>query len=157
MTSTHRWMWASLLVALVTGASVGVLADRVVSRDTVEPSRHHRSSGTVWFDCDQEEEDPTNAHMAGRKKWFERLGRELGLDESQEARIRTLFEEHGGRASEFWQRTRSEYCQMSDSLRADVRSVLSDEQIEKLEERIARRRSKRQAAERSGDPGSERP
>ena len=156
MSPTHRWMWTSLIVALATGASVGVLADRVVSREANPAASSDRPSGTVWFECDETDEAP-NGHDAGRKQWLERLGRELELDESQEALIQASFAEHGERAREFWERTRSEYCEMRDSLRSDVRSILTDEQIEKLEERFARHRQKRGAAEATGSAGVEKP
>ena len=157
MTGTQRWMWTSLLVALVTGASLGVLADRVARAPHDEAPPPARTS-TVWFECDEaEDEEARAAHGAKRGKWLDRLSEDLRLDEAQEREIRSLFSEHGERANDFWQRSRNEYCQMRDSLRADVRSVLTDEQIEVLEERIAKRRTEQPARKDGGSGGSQKP
>jgi hypothetical protein len=138
MRKSWLWMATAIGMVVIAGGSVGVLADRILHRDSVAKPEHARTSA-LWFDC-QEQPSPL-AEERGRE-WLERrlveLQQELDLDARQVAELRSTMERHGALAREFWTATRQEYCENRDQLRDDVRALLDEAQQRRFEERLKR-------------------
>ena len=148
MRRTPKWIWISLVLTLVAGASVGVVADRtVLSRGHTAGAVRSTAAGTLWFDCDEAESAVAPSGHRGRSERMARVKERLRLDEGQVGDLRVVFERHGASARDFWQRTRSDYCEMRDELRGDVRSLLRQDQRAAYDEllREIRARHKRRA------------
>jgi hypothetical protein len=164
MSGSWKWIVAALALTLVAGASLGVVADRVLLRDK-EAARgpSNAPEGTIWFDCSlaagpEERPDPEQRaaeHRAWRDRRLVEMREDLGLDDEQVAAIGAVFDSHRDLAHDYWDRTRAEYCGMRERLRQDVRGELRPEQREGFEERLRRidaRARARLAAPASGDP-----
>jgi hypothetical protein len=146
MSGSWRWIVAALALTLVGGASLGVVADRVILRDGSDrPGPGGAPEGTIWFDCSlagaDERPDPEQRaaeHRAWRDRRLADMRADLGLDDEQVAAVGAVFDSHRDLAHDYWDRTRAEYCGMRESLRRDVLELLRPEQREGFEERLRR-------------------
>jgi uncharacterized membrane-anchored protein YhcB (DUF1043 family) len=139
MSSTWRWRVTAIAMVIIAGASVGVLADRMLHREPAETTRPR--SGAIWFDCAKQPTPPGEARAeidAGRARRIADIQQELDLDPTQVEDLRATMERHGTLAHDFWDRTRIDYCQMRDQLRDDVRALLHEDQQPKFEQRLRR-------------------
>lgn len=136
-------MWLSLILALVIGASAGVIVDRIAAHDRLR-ARDHRSDSAgsfVWFTCDGRnvEEDPAYPYRSEHRDYLVRgLRRRLDLDADQVARLETLLEGKRQEARLYWTETRDSYCRMQSAFRGDIRSLLRPEQAETFDELLRR-------------------
>jgi hypothetical protein len=163
MSGSWKWIVAALALTLVAGASLGVVADRVLLRDKAA-ARGPSSApeGTIWFDCSlagaEDRPDPEQRaaeHRVWRDGRLADMREDLGLDDAQVAAIGAVFDSHRDLAHDYWDRTRAEYCGMREQLRQDVHGVLDPEQREGFEERLRRIDAKARArltAPAAGDP-----
>lgn len=140
MSKTWLWMATAIGMVVIAGGSVGVLADRILHRDTDSRPERVRTSA-LWFDCAEEPTPPAEVEER-RREWRERrivdIQGELGLDEQQVQALRATMERHGELSRGFWSSTRRDYCEMRDLLRDDVRGLLDGEQLPRFEERLQR-------------------
>jgi hypothetical protein len=146
MSGSWKWIATALALTLVGGASLGVVADRVILRDQRgEPGRGAAPEGTIWFDCSlpgaDERVGPEQRaaeHRAWRDSRLADMRADLGLDDQQVAAIGAVFDSHRDLAHDYWDRTRAEYCTMREGLRQGVLEVLRPEQRDGFEERLRR-------------------
>ncbi|REJ77080.1 MAG: DUF1109 domain-containing protein [Acidobacteria bacterium] len=134
----RRWMFLALASVLVLGASLGILGDRLVlAADPPEPSAP--VTGEIWFDCSRQPEPRSQAERAlKRAEHVQKIDAELALEPAQEAAIESLLEEHGNLSRVFWDDTRERYCERLQTIRDDVREMLTPRQLELFEARIDR-------------------
>jgi hypothetical protein len=136
--AAKRWMFLALGSVLVIGTGLGVLGDRLVlAADPVELATP--VSGEIWFDCANEPEPPSEGERAERRaKHLRTVDAELGLDDEQEAAVAAVLADHGKVSREFWEATRTEYCDHLSSIRQQVRVMLTPEQQSLFDARLAR-------------------
>jgi len=143
MLQRRGWMWLSLILALVIGASGGVIADRIAARQRLR-DRDHRSdsSGTfVWFTCDGRnlEDDPAYPYRSEHRDYLLRgLRKRLDLDPDQVAELQTVLEDKRQEARLYWTETRDSYCRMQSSFRGDIRALLRADQAATFDELLRR-------------------
>ncbi len=153
----RKWLLLGLPAVLITSVIVGVAIDRplalpvaVVDADKEATDSNDR---LPEFDCEDRSVAPyvqSANTKAGHMEW---LTRELRLTPEQVVSVSSVFDDSSYRADEFWRATRDRYCELRDRLRADIRAVLTAEQVVALERVIEERRLEREAttASRSGD------
>jgi hypothetical protein len=146
MSGTWKWIVIAVALALVGGASLGVVADRVMLRDRpARPGFENAPEGTIWFDCSltaqESRHDPAQRaadHRAWRDQRLADMREDLGLDDAQVTAIAEVFDDHRDLAHDYWDRTREEYCGMRESLRQGILEQLRPEQRGGFEERLRR-------------------
>lgn len=133
------WRGLALLSVLLIGASLGVLAERLVLAEEPAPSQGERSTGEIWFDCTQAPRVRTDEESAMRRsRWVADVRQALSLDDRQTEAVDGLLIEHSVTSRAFWDETREMYCTMQGTLRQDVRELLRPEQMPLFEDRIRR-------------------
>ena len=157
--NTRRWMFISLALAVAAGGSFGVVADRLVLQEEPKSKKTQRAGGSMWFSCDEDESGGSGRdhHSKRNRRMIEGMSEDLGLSADQVVQLEQILDRHGREAREFWYRTRGEYCSQREAMRSDIRSILTEEQLPRLEQRIRRWREKRRsgsgAAPWQGDGG----
>jgi len=97
------------------------------------------------------------AEMRHRDVFVERLVETIDPEPEQEEVVRDILTRHSERFSEMSERFRSETTALLDSLKAELDTVLTDEQKARLEEKASRvRRASRHHYPRGHKPGDER-
>jgi hypothetical protein len=137
MSKSWRWMATAIGMVIIAGGSVGVLADRMLHRETDAKSDPPRS-GAIWFDCAEQPKPEPEERAADRAAWLADIQQELNLDAAQVEELQATMQRRWELAREFWNRTRLDYCQMVDQLRDDVRVLLREDQLPRFEERLRR-------------------
>jgi hypothetical protein len=124
---SKAWALTLLLVVLLMGGVAGAAIDRmfVSNRGTVE-NRDRRDG-----DRDQ------------RRSYIDWLAEELTLTEGQRSEIEVLVERYRERVSDQWKEMRPRFEEFKTQLRADIRAVLSDEQLEVYEALLAEEAERR--------------
>jgi len=117
----RKWMWVVLGLTLLSGVGVGVALDRLVLDPAVE------SQGQ------------SHDRAEHRRRYVLRLERELGLSQEQKAQLEEALEAHGKRARECRESARSEYAELRERFRDDVRALLTPEQRGRFDEMLARK------------------
>ena len=144
--SRQTWMWSSLSLALVVGAGLGVIADRVLLNGApayADAKAAPQKTSPLWFICDQrgsldiEDEPGYGYNKRFRDLLLEGLSKELQLDPSQHAEVEAFLEERRHDAHEFWENSRHAYCDMRDGFRHDLRAMLDDRQQLRFDELMA--------------------
>lgn len=110
-----------LILTFAAGAAAGVAGDR------------------LWFDGPTDAPPTADSQRAEAKDdrrkdkpktTIERFADELGLTETQRARIEEILTQHREAVHEMWSETRPRYRALVDSARAEIEAVLSEEQTE---------------------------
>ena len=122
---SRNWMWATLLLTLVLGMSLGVLLDRFVfneARGDTQRSRGHRGHGGRFID---------------------RLESELRLSPEQRENLEQILTVNREKADAFWEETRSSYSELRKEFRQVIRDSLAPEQQKRFDEMLAAEDAKR--------------
>lgn len=135
MSAARRWMWATLLVTLVTGAGLGVLVDRLVLLPTVHSSARDGS-------------DRRGEHREHGRRLMETLRAELELSEDQAAALEEVMSANHETARSFWRESRREFDTLRQRFRSDIRALLTEEQNERFDRLLAERDARHQERER---------
>jgi hypothetical protein len=141
MLQRRGWMWTSLALALIIGASAGVIADRLASDRPAPQERGSGGSGFVWFTCDGRdiEADPVYPYRPEHRDYLvRRLRKRLDLGAAQVSELETMLEEKRDAARRYWTETRDSYCHMQHSFRMDIRELLTPEQAQTYDELLRR-------------------
>ena len=125
---SRKWMWTSLLLALILGLSLGFLLDRLVSGQ-----RESRDSG----------------ERSGR--FMSRLESELDLTSGQKEQLEAVLAGNHERADAFWKQTRAAYTELRKEFRAQIRDVLTPEQQERFDAMMARADARREQRRKRED------
>ena len=119
---SRKWMWATLVLTLVLGMSLGVLLDRNIdffqSRDGNRQSRSGRFLSMLETELDlssEQKEDLTKVLAANREK-----------------------------ADAFWREARSSYAELRKEFREQIRTVLNPEQQERFDAMMAKHDAQRE-------------
>lgn len=163
--NSWKWIVTAVALALVGGASLGVVADRVMLRDQRQQrGPENAPEGTIWFDCSlgvqEARHDPAQRdadHRAWRDSRLADMRVDLGLDDAQVTAIGGVFDAHRGFARDYWDRTREEYCGMRESLRQGILEALRPEQREGFEERLRRIDERQRARLQAPQPATGNP
>jgi Spy/CpxP family protein refolding chaperone len=115
-------MWMVLGLTLLSGIGLGVALDRLVLDSAMESRGQSHDRGEH------------------RKRYVQRLERELGLSSEQKAQLEQALEAHGKNARECREGARSEYAKLRERFREDVRSLLTPEQRGRFDEMLARKK-----------------
>ena len=124
----------ALLAVFALGAAAGVLADRKLGRQPGE--RRHERSGRVpsWLNR------PESEH----RKYWSRIHDQLGLTPEQRAAVDTLLNRRARQLDAARHRMEPEMLRIMQETRAQIDSVLTPEQRQKLEEIRKERRERRE-------------
>jgi Spy/CpxP family protein refolding chaperone len=130
---SKAWAVALLIGVLLLGGAAGAAVDRLLvtrARSTAEESRRGGDRG--------------------RRDYVGWLAAELSLSETQREQIEVLVEGHREHVSTLWKEMRPRFEEFQSQLRAEIRQVLTPEQLaayeallEKEQERHSSRRSRR--------------
>lgn len=85
----------------------------------------------------------------GPDYYLTRLTRELDLDAGQQSRVRAVLDRYSAPMDSLWAEVKPRFETLRQSMRTDIRQVLTDAQRTKYEEML-----RRHDAERSNAPGS---
>ncbi|UCC48245.1 MAG: hypothetical protein JSV41_12365 [Gemmatimonadota bacterium] len=128
---SKAWALALLVGVLILGGGVGTALDRFLFRQPATAAIHER-----WRGEGERERDR-------REGYLEWLAAELQLTQDQEAQLEAIVERHREEMSAIWREMRPRFEQLRDQARAEVRALLTEEQLaayERLLEREAERR-----------------
>ena len=120
MTSSRKWMLATLGLTLVVGTGLGVALDRLL----LEREGYHR-------------------HGKQGAKLLAKLTHELDLDSEQHAALERTIASNRERAHAFWSESRAAFDTLQQQFRQDIRALLNPEQQKKFDEMVARKDKKR--------------
>ncbi len=120
MTSSRKWMWATLGLTLIVGMGFGVALDRLL----LEREGYHR-------------------HGERGAKLLAKLTHELDLNSEQQAALEKTIAPNRDRARAFWSESRTAFDTLRQKLRQDIRVLLNPEQQKKFDEMVAREDGKR--------------
>ena len=120
MTSSRKWMWAALGLALIVGMGLGVALDRLL----LEREGYHR-------------------HGERGARLLAKLTDELALDSEQQVALEKTIASNRERAHAFWSESRAAFDTLRQEFRQDIRVLLKPEQQKKFDEMVAREDEKR--------------
>lgn len=106
----------------------------------------------LWLDASPAPAAPESGNEEERrgKTVIERFSDELELTAGQEARIDTILKHYRARMHEMWKEVRPRYRTLVDSVRTEIESELTEEQV-----RQYRKLLERQADRRDHDDGDD--
>ena len=142
MLSPRSWMWSSLGLAVLVGACLGVIVDRLVLREDSAFADVTPRSEPHWFLCNEQgslniEEEPGYLFSEDiRTRILGGLRDELGLRPEQFALLESYLEESRHGAHEFWENSRHAYCDIRDAFRSEIRELLDEQQRVRWEEML---------------------
>ncbi len=113
------WIAGALVLVFLAGAAAGVFFDRLI----LSPRPVHRRSPS---------------HFPS----LEMMAKELSLTTEQQARIKDIFERNEKRFRDLRADINSHLEEIRNQLKSEIDSVLTPEQIEKLQNMIARHRDR---------------
>lgn len=156
----RKWMWLSVGLTLLVGASLGLMADRVLLRPPVTMAMARPDNGPMWFVCGERsrdvEQEPGYVYPEGfRKSLVEGLSRDLKLSDTQRVELETMLEDRRQGAREFWEDLRHAYCDVRDRFLADIRELLEPEQAALFDAMIAEDDDRSRAASQAGTEETE--
>ena len=124
---SKAWALTLLLVVLLMGGVAGAAIDRmfVSDRSTVE-NRNRRG----------DERD-------GRRNYIDWLAAELSLTDEQRSNIEVLVERYRSQVSDQWKEMRPKFEEFQTQLRAEIREVLTEDQLEAYEALLAKESERR--------------
>lgn len=138
-----KWMWLSVGLTLLVGASLGLMADRLLLRPPVAMATARPDGGPMWFVCGEGsrdvEQEPHYVYPERLRKFLiEGLSRDLSLSDTQRVELETMLEDRRQGARDFWEDLRRSYCGVRDRFLADIRDLLEPEQAALFDEMIER-------------------
>ncbi len=128
------WIAAALILIFLAGATAGVFFERLVI------------SPRTWKDRRPPGHFPT----------MEMMTEELGLSAEQQVRIKEIFERNEERFRDLRGDIRKRLTEIREQLKREIDSVLTPEQIHKLQDMIERHKKRAESSydrRRSGPPG----
>jgi Spy/CpxP family protein refolding chaperone len=130
-----------LLVTFAAGAAAGMAADRLwldapeTTAEAPEEARVERAEEPG----DRGEEHREKEKRDDRPKTtIQRFADELGLTSDQRSRIEEILSRHREEMHEMWSEVRPRFRSLMDSARADIESVLTEEQTEQYRRLLER-------------------
>lgn len=112
---SRKWMWATLVLTLVLGVSLGVLLDRNIDFQSRDGNRQSRSG-----------------------RFLSMLETELDLSSEQKEDLTKVLAANREKADAFWREARSSYAELRKEFRQQIRSVLNPEQQERFDAMMAK-------------------
>lgn len=141
---------AGLLLTLTfaAGAAVGVAGDRL----QVIPGVARASEPA------EESTRPEGERRGARQTTIERFADDLGLTDQQRAEIETILDEYRSSTKSLREAVQPRYMSLIDSIRGQIESVLTGEQVEQYRDLLeqARDRSRERRGADPGEPGADR-
>ncbi len=134
------WIVVSLVAVFAIGVAVGYFGERYVVHKRHEEARGGKGDG-------RPPHFPT----------VETMAKDLGLSLDQQARIREIFKNNEPRLEALGQEVHAHLGQLREQLMAEIKAVLTPEQIAKLDARLREFREKRKKENDSSrrDPSRE--
>lgn len=126
---TRLLLWLVLAVAFVLGAATGAALDATYRLKAGDPCRDEHGEG----------------RGGGRNRGaaFEEMRRELNLTDEQAAQVRSILEETRGEYRALREETRPRYDRIRHGARERIRALLTPEQRERFDKRMAERDARR--------------
>jgi hypothetical protein len=125
--NSRKWIGATLFAALLLGVGVGVLLDRFVLLPSVAGDVSPRRG----------------RHEDHGRKFRARLHEELALSAEQQARLDEVLGRNHEIAERFWKESRERFDDLRVTFRADIRELLTAEQVVKFDRLLAEHDEKR--------------
>ncbi len=114
MMRSRKWMWATLVLTLILGMSLGVRLDR---------NLHFWSHG--------------HDSESRSRRFMSMLEKELELSSEQKENLTKVLAANREKADAFWSDTRNSYAELRKEFRKQIRSVLNPEQQERFDAMMA--------------------
>ncbi len=114
MMRSRKWMWATLVLTLILGMSLGVLLDRNID---------------FWSHGHDSE--------SRSRRFMSMLEKELELSSEQKENLTKVLAANREKADAFWSDTRNSYAELRKEFRKQIRSVLNPEQQERFDAMMA--------------------
>jgi uncharacterized membrane protein len=125
------WAGALLGIAFLVGGVAGASVDRLLLRPGATPEASARRS--------------ENGDRDRRGGYIDWLSAELQLSDQQRAAVEVIVERHQELLSDVWREMRPRYEELRQQARAEIKAVLSQEQLEAYEALLAREAERRQS------------
>lgn len=130
MNGTSRaWALALLVAVFLVGGVAGVAVDRTLFVDREVSSDQGRRPGD---------------RGDRRRSYLDWLAAELQLSEQQKTEVQAILERHREQVSEVWGEMRPKYEELQEQARAEIRSLLSEEQMAAYDALLERQREREQ-------------
>jgi hypothetical protein len=133
---SKAWALALLVGVLILGSVVGAALDRFLVRRPATAAMHER-----W----RSEREREGNRREGYLDW---LAAELQLTDEQQAQLEATVERHRQEMSAIWREMRPRFEQLRDQARAEVRALLTEEQLAAYERLLERESQRRRPAHR---------
>jgi Spy/CpxP family protein refolding chaperone len=124
---SKAWALTLLLVVLLMGGAAGAAIDRMLVSDRATAENRDRPGD----DRDH------------RRSYIEWLAAELTLTDDQRANIEVLVEQYREQVSAQWKEMRPKFEEFQTQLRAEIRDILTEEQLEAYEALLAKESERR--------------
>jgi hypothetical protein len=113
------------------------------------------AGGAATMLADRETHDRPDPYS--HESYAERLARELGLDAGQQRAVVAVMERHQPVMDSIWNTVREQFTAERRAMRADIRAILTPDQVERYNQMVARYDSLRQARSKRQDVNRDRP
>ncbi|HSG81654.1 MAG TPA: hypothetical protein VLC48_05355 [Gemmatimonadota bacterium] len=126
-------VWASALlgIAFLVGGVAGASVDRLLVRPNATADARERRSA-----------DDERDRRGGYIDW---LAAELQLSDEQRVEVEAIVQRHQELLSDVWREMRPRYEELREQARADIKAVLTQEQLEAYEALLAEEAERRQS------------
>jgi len=123
---SRAWALALLVAVFLVGGAAGAAVDRwLVGDRAVESSQRDRPSD-----------------RGRRRSYIDWLAGELGLSEEQKAEVQVILERHRQQVEDLWRQMRPRYEELQERARAEIRGLLTEEQVAAYEALLERQRQR---------------
>ena len=124
---SKAWALTLLLVVLLMGGVAGAAIDRIFVSERATVENRDRRDG----DRDR------------RRSYIDWLAEELTLTDEQRGEIEVLVDRYREQVSDQWKEMRPKFEEFQTQLRAEIRDVLTEEQLEAYEALLAKESERR--------------
>lgn len=129
---SRAWALALLVAVFLVGGAAGAGVDRMLVGARQESSTEHTRSGG---DRDR------------RRSYLDWLAAELTLTDEQRTQVQGILERSREHASVLWREYRPRYQELQEQARAEIRALLTEEQVTAYDALLERQRQRRESEE----------
>jgi protein CpxP len=126
---SRAWALALLVAVFLVGGAAGAAVDRTLLVDRSVSSDQGRRSGD---------------RADRRRSYLDWLAAELQLSEQQKTEVQAILEQHREHVSQVWGEMRPKYEELQEQARAEIRALLSEEQMAAYDALLERQREREQ-------------
>lgn len=123
---SRAWALALLVAVFLVGGAAGAAVDRMLVGD------REVSSGQRGRSADRDR----------RRSYLDWLGAQLELSEEQKTEVQAILEWHREQVSDLWRELRPRYEELQEQARAEIRGLLTEEQVAAYDALLERQRQR---------------